>query len=93
MISHVVASQAPPPQKILVVDIGGTKLKVLASGETEPRKITSGRRMTPAKMVEAVKALAIDWEYEVVSMGYPGLVGRSGPRSEPGNLGAGWVGF
>ena len=93
MISYAISSQSPPPRKILVIDIGGTKLKVLASGATEPRKIPSGRRMTPGKMVEAVKALAIDWDYEVVSMGYPGLVGRSGPRSEPGNLGAGWVGF
>jgi polyphosphate glucokinase len=82
-----------PPTKILVVDIGGTKLKVLASGESEPRKATSGKRMTPAKMVETVKTLAAGWQYEVVSMGYPGLVGRSGPRSEPGNLGPGWVGF
>ncbi|HEX3315615.1 MAG TPA: ROK family protein [Gemmataceae bacterium] len=93
MISHAVAGQPHPPRKILVIDIGGTKLKVLASGATEPRKAPSGKRMTPARMVEAVHALSVDWEYEAVSMGYPGLVGRSGPRSEPGNLGAGWVGF
>jgi predicted NBD/HSP70 family sugar kinase len=82
-----------PPEKILVIDIGGTKLKILASGHTEPRKATSGKRMTPAKMVETVRALARGWTYEAVSIGYPGLVGRSGPRSEPGNLGPGWVGF
>jgi polyphosphate glucokinase len=93
MISHAVLSEPPPPKKILVVDIGGTKLKVLASGATEPRKATSGKRMTPTKMVETVRTLAVGWEYEAVSMGYPGLVGRSGPRAEPGNLGAGWVGF
>jgi polyphosphate glucokinase len=93
MISHAVLSDSHLPKKILVVDIGGTKLKVLASGETEPRKATSGKRMTPTKMVETVKTLAADWEYEAVSLGYPGLVGRSGPRSEPGNLGPGWVGF
>jgi polyphosphate glucokinase len=93
MISHSVAGQPLPPRKILVIDIGGTKLKVLASGETEPRKATSGKRMTPGKMVETVKTLAVGWEYEAVSIGYPGLVGRSGPRAEPGNLGAGWVGF
>jgi polyphosphate glucokinase len=82
-----------PPSEILVVDIGGTKLKILASGQTEPRKAPSGKRLTPAKMVEVVKKLADDWHYEVVSIGYPGLVGVHGPRSEPGNLGGGWVGF
>ena len=87
----------PPPEirptKILVIDIGGTKIKVLASGQTEPRKTASGKKLTPAKMIEAVKELAKDWEYEAVSIGYPGLVGNDGPRSEPGNLGPGWVGF
>jgi predicted NBD/HSP70 family sugar kinase len=77
----------------LVIDIGGTKLKLLASGQTEPEKIASGKRMTPARMVEAVQEIASDWEYEVISIGYPGLVGDHGPRSEPGNLGPGWVGF
>ena len=85
----------PPaqPTKILVVDIGGTKIKVLASGQTEPRKTGSGKSLTPAKMVEAVKELIKDWEFDAVSIGYPGMVGSHGPRSEPGNLGAGWVGF
>lgn len=81
------------PAKILVIDIGGTKVKVLASGQTEPLKTPSGKSLTPAKMVEAVKDLAKDWDYEVVSIGYPGMVGKDGPRSEPGNLGGGWVGF
>jgi len=82
-----------PPDKILVIDIGGTKIKLLASGHTEPRKATSGKRMTPARMVEAVGSLARGWEFEAISIGYPGLVGRNGPRAEPGNLGPGWVGF
>jgi polyphosphate glucokinase len=84
---------AEPPSKILTVDIGGTKLKILASGETEPRKAASGKRLSPARMVEVVRSLASDWKYEAVSIGYPGLVGNNGPRSEPGNLGPGWVGF
>lgn len=79
--------------RTLVIDIGGTKVKLLGSGETEPRRVTSGKRMTPAKMVEAVRALTQDWKYDVVSIGYPGPVGHHGPRSEPGNLGPGWVGF
>lgn len=82
-----------PPTKILVIDVGGSKLKILAAGQTEPRKASSGKSLTPGKMVEAVKALADDWEYEALSIGYPGLVGAHGPRSEPGNLGPGWVGF
>jgi predicted NBD/HSP70 family sugar kinase len=81
------------PSTILVVDIGGTKIKTLASGQTEPRKTNSGKKLTPARMVEVVKELTADWSYEAVSIGYPGLVGRHGPRSEPGNLGPGWVGF
>jgi predicted NBD/HSP70 family sugar kinase len=79
--------------KVLAVDIGGTKIKVLATGQTEPRKAVSGRGLTPARMVEIVRDLAKDWEFEAISLGYPGLVGPGGPRSEPGNLGPGWVGF
>lgn len=83
----------PPPSKILVIDIGGTKVKLLASGHTEPRKIASGRKLTPQKMVEAIQELVSDWEFDGISMGYPGLVGPNGPRGEPGNLGPGWIGF
>ena len=86
-------AEPPAPAKILAIDVGGTKVKVLTSGETEPRKLPSGKRLTPARMVEAVREAAGDWDYEAVSIGYPGLVGDHGPRSEPGNLGSGWVGF
>lgn len=79
--------------RILVVDIGGTNVKVLCTGETEPRRIASGKEFTPATMVDAVRKLTRDWKYDVVSIGYPGPVGVHGPRSEPGNLGGGWVGF
>lgn len=82
-----------PPSKVLVIDIGGTKVKLLASGQTEPRKLTSGKKLTPSRMVEAVRETAGDWEFDAVSIGIPGLVGASGPRSEPGNLGPGWVGY
>src|SRR5205085_3352824 len=56
-------------------------------------KDRSGKDFTPARLVDTVRALAHDWEYEAISIGYPGLVGPHGPRSEPGNLGPGWVGF
>lgn len=82
-----------PPSTILVIDIGGSKIKVLATGQTEPRKMTSGKSLTPARMIEGVQKLTKDWEYEAVSIGIPCPVGDHGPRSEPGNLGPGWVGF
>jgi polyphosphate glucokinase len=83
----------PPPQKVLVIDIGGSKVKVLATGHSEPRKAPSGSKLTPSRLVTLVQDIARDWDYEAISIGIPGLVGPSGPRSEPGNLGPGWVGF
>jgi polyphosphate glucokinase len=79
--------------KVLVVDVGGTHVKVLATGQETPRKIPSGPTLTPRRMVAAVKKLAKDWPYDVVSIGYPGLVLSGRPVAEPRNLGRGWVGF
>lgn len=87
------SSEPPEPKSVLVVDIGGTNLKLLATGQTEPRKTPSGPTLTPQLMVELVRDLAKGWRYDAVSIGYPGLVGDNGPRNEPGNLGPGWVGF
>jgi polyphosphate glucokinase len=81
------------PSSVLVIDVGGTKIKILAAGQTEPRKAPSGKDFTPGKLVETVRELAQDWQYDAISLGYPGLTGIQGPRSEPGNLGPGWVGF
>jgi polyphosphate glucokinase len=78
---------------VLVIDIGGTSVKILASGKDEPRKFPSGPTMTPERMVAGVKELAGDWKYDVVSMGYPGPVLHGRPVAEPHNLGPGWVGF
>ena len=78
---------------ILSVDVGGTKVKLLATGVTEPRKLPSGKKLKPASMVEAVKELAKDWKYDAVSIGLPTRVGGNGPLTEPGNLGPGWIGF
>jgi polyphosphate glucokinase len=78
---------------ILAIDVGGTHVKVLATGQAEERKVVSGPTMTAAAMVGAVKALTADWTFEVVSMGYPGPVVHDKPFKEPANLGAGWVGF
>jgi len=79
--------------KVLAVDVGGTNVKILASGETTPRKIPSGPKMTPKEMVAAVKKLAADWNYDAVSIGYPGPVVHGRPFHDPYNLGPGWVGF
>jgi predicted NBD/HSP70 family sugar kinase len=78
---------------ILVVDIGGTGVKILASGQSERRRFLSGPSMTPQQMVDGVKELAADWKYDVVSIGYPGLVRHGKIALEPHNLAPGWVGF
>lgn len=78
---------------ILVVDVGGTNVKILATGQEQPRRFPSGPTMTPDSMVAGVKALAHDWKYEVVAMGYPGRVIRGQVLKEPHNLPPGWIGF
>ncbi len=80
-------------QSILVIDVGGTNVKVLATGQKNPVKIPSGRKMTAKKMVKAVLETAAGWNYSAVSIGYPGPVIHGRPLSEPYNLGGGWVGF
>jgi polyphosphate glucokinase len=81
------------PTRILVIDLGGTQVKILATGQTETRKAPSGPRMTPVRMVEVVRELAGDWEYEAISLGYAGPVGPEGPRADNEHLAPGWVGF
>ena len=78
---------------ILAVDVGGTHVKVLVSGQTAARKFDSGPGLVPRRMVSGVKKIADDWTYDAVSIGYPGPVLRNTPISEPHNLGRGWVGF
>jgi predicted NBD/HSP70 family sugar kinase len=78
---------------VLVIDVGGTSVKVLAAGQGEPRKLPSGPTLTAAQMADSVKELVKDWKYEAVSIGYPGPVLHGAPAVEPFNLGPGWVGF
>lgn len=77
----------------MLVVVGGSNVKILATGQDEPRKFSSGPKMTAELMVTGVKELAGDWKYEVVSIGYPGLALRDCVVSEPHNLAPGWVGF
>jgi polyphosphate glucokinase len=79
--------------KVLVIDVGGTHVKVLATGQQEPRKIDSGPTMTASLMVKQVKDLIKDWGFNAVSIGYPGPVVHGRPLHDPHNLGPGWVGF
>ena len=78
---------------VLVVDIGGTHVKVLATGQKQSREFPSGPKLTPRQMVAGVKKLASDWKYDAISIGYPGVVMGNRPVADPYNLGQGWAGF
>ena len=78
---------------VLVIDVGGTHVKILATGRTEKREFDSGPKMTAQQMVAGVRKLAGDWSYDVVSIGYPGPVLHHRPVADPNNLGPGWMGF
>jgi len=79
--------------KILVIDVGGTHVKFLATAYQTHREIPSGPALTARKMVTTVKRLVSDWQYDAVSIGYPGSVFRGRPASESHNIGGGWVQF
>ena len=79
--------------QILVVDVGGSHVKILATGQETPREFVSGSSLTAAKMVSEVLKASEGWKYDGVSIGYPGPVLRGKPLAEPHNLGPGWVGF
>jgi len=78
---------------VLVIDIGGTHVKILATGPDGRGEFVSGPTLTPPQMVAGVKKLARGWKYDVISMGYPGLVLRGRVVAEPHNLGRGWASF
>lgn len=80
-------------RNILVIDVGGTHIKIYPIGRREPIKIDSGPAMTAKKMIQAVRAAIDGWRYDVVSLGYPGPVVHGKPLHNPVNLGPGWVGF
>jgi polyphosphate glucokinase len=92
-VRELMTGSARKPHKILVVDVGGTHVKVRLAGKRQERKIPSGPGMTAARMVRDVKLLVNDWDFDVVSIGYPGPVLHGHPVHEPHNLGGGWVGF
>lgn len=79
--------------KVLAADVGGTHVKLLATGKDEARKLVSGPTLTPDLMMSQIGQLISDWDYGAVSIGYPGPVAGGRPVPEPRNLGSGWVGF
>jgi polyphosphate glucokinase len=86
-------SRAEAPERVLVIDVGGHHVKVVATPHRTPRKIASGPHMTAAVMIERVLEAAADWTYDPESIGYPGRVRRGVITQEPANLAVGWVGF
>lgn len=78
---------------ILVIDTGGTRVKIRVNHRDEIRQAPTGPAMGPLDLVERVRALAADWPYDSVSLGYPGEVRSGRPSREPHNLGTGWIGF
>jgi polyphosphate glucokinase len=81
------------PMTILMIDIGGSNVKVMVNGNEEMRKFPSGRTLTPKRMVAGVKALTRDWEFDAITLGFPGLVEEGKLAREPLNLSGGWLKF
>lgn len=79
--------------KVLAIDVGGTSVKILATGQKEPRKFPSGPDLDPKSMVQQVKKLAEDWDYDAVSLGIPAPFLRDHMILNPHNLGPGWTAF
>ncbi len=84
--------QTPQPA-VLVVDIGGSHVKLYSSASRDTASFPSGGRLGPDEMMRQIRRRVSHWEYDAVSIGYPGATGPGGVADEPGNLGAGWVGF
>ena len=87
------AAKRKPRPTVLVIDVGGSRVKVMTSTERVRRAFASGPGLSAKVMVRKVKALTKDWSYDVVAIGYPGPVANNRPLSEPHNLGQGWGGF
>jgi polyphosphate glucokinase len=85
--------QRGSPMNVLVIDVGGTHVKILATGHNDKREFASGPTLTAHDMASRVRELAGEWSYDVVSVGYPGPVLHNRPVADPKNLGPGWMGF
>jgi polyphosphate glucokinase len=92
-LGEIVTAKQTKQRKILTIDVGGTHVKVMTNEHHVRRDIDSGPKMKAEQMTAAVRKIAADWDYDVVSIGYPGPVVHGKPVSEPKNLGGGWVGY
>jgi len=88
-----VSSGPAADRRILVVDVGGSHVKVLATGESERRRFPSSPELTPEEMAQGVVEVTADWKYDVISVGIPTPIRNGRPAREPVNLGTGWVEF
>src|SRR4029450_12909298 len=88
-----VCSDEGVAMSVLVVDVGGTTVKILVTGQDEPRKFPSGPTLTAEQMVAGVKKLAGDWKYDAVAIGYPGPGINNRPLTDPPTPGHGWLGY
>lgn len=79
--------------RVLAIDVGGSHVKLRVSNRRSVRQFVSGPTLTARQMVAGVHQVAGDWKYDVVSVGYPGVVIHGKIMTEPHNLGRGWVGF
>lgn len=79
--------------RVLAIDIGGSHVKIRVSNRRDMRQFVSGPTLTASQMVAHVHELTGDWNYNAVSIGYPGIVIHGKIVTEPHNLGSGWVGF
>jgi polyphosphate glucokinase len=79
--------------EVLVIDVGGSGVKLTTSNVEEKRRFKSQDDLSPRSLVEQVQGATADWSYDAIALGYPGLVLNNTPAAEPGNLGEGWIGF
>jgi polyphosphate glucokinase len=87
------STSIPDPKRILVVDIGGSNIKLLATGEEKRIKFPSDPDLTPKRLLKQVLEATSHWKYEAISVGCPCAVSNNRPIKEPHNLGSGWIGF
>ena len=93
-LSPAPARRSPSKDKtVLVIDVGGTHIKLALSTSKERVKFESGPRFTPARLMAAIRKEAGDWQYDCVTMGIPTPVVHNRPAREPQNLGKGWMKF
>ena len=92
-MSTLTSSSIAAVKRVLVVDVGGTHVKLLASGQSAVTKLDSGPDLTPQLMMNAVKAATAGWDFNLVAIGFPSPVVHGRILKEPINLGTGWVGF